>query len=283
MLPDFPITDTHVHLWDPAKLRYGWLRDHLSRPHGLPEFEAARGGIAVGSIVFVEAGAHADDALAEAEWVSALAAKEPRLQGIVANASLEQGDGVTAHLEALAHLQLVRGVRRLLQGESDARYCLRPSFVEGVKRLSRYHFSFDICIKHPQLPAAVELVRACPEVTFVLDHIAKPDIKFGTLDPWRADLKRMAELPNVWCKLSGLVTEADPAHGKPDDLRPYIEHVLACFGTKRVFFGSDWPVVTLAAPYVRWAETLWQFVAPMSADEKHALFAENGKRAYRIS
>jgi L-fuconolactonase len=149
MLPDFPITDTHVHLWDPAKLRYGWLRDHLSRPHGLPEFEAARGGIAVGSIVFVEAGAHADDALAEAEWVSALAAKEPRLQGIVANASLEQGDGVTAHLEALAHLQLVRGVRRLLQGESDARYCLRPSLF--VRHLH-------------QAPAAARRRGTCPRL-----------------------------------------------------------------------------------------------------------------------
>jgi L-fuconolactonase len=283
MLPDFPITDTHVHLWDPAKLRYGWLSGDLTRPHGLPEFDTARGKITVGSIVFVEAGAHADDALAEAEWVTTLAAKEPRIKAIVANASLEKGDAVEPHLESLARLPLVRGVRRLLQGESDARYCLRPSFVEGVKRLPRHNFSFDICIKHWQLAAAVELVRACPDVTFILDHIAKPDIKAGTLEPWRTEMKRMAEMPNVWCKMSGLVTEADYAKWTPDDLRPYVEHVIACFGWKRTFFGSDWPVVTLASPYVRWAETLWNLIGEASVDEKRALFTENGKRAYRLT
>jgi L-fuconolactonase len=283
MLPDFFITDTHVHLWDPARLRYGWLSGDLARPHGLPEFDAARGKIAVGTIVFVEAGAHADDALAEAEWVTTLAAKEPRIKAIVANASLEKGDAVEPHLESLARLPLVRGVRRLLQGEADARYCLRPPFVEGVRRLPRHHFSFDICIKHWQLAAAVELVRACPDVTFILDHIAKPDIKAGTMEPWRAEMKRMAEMPNVWCKMSGLVTEADYTKWTPDDLRPYVEHVISCFGWNRTFFGSDWPVVTLASPYVRWAETLWNLIGEASADEKRAFFTENGKKAYRLT
>jgi L-fuconolactonase len=281
MIPDFPITDTHVHLWNPAKLRYGWLRDTLNRPYELAEFAAARGRVSVGAIVFVEAGAHSGDSLREAQWIAALASQEPRLQAIVAHAAVEKDDAA-AHLDALAKLPLVRGVRRILQSEGDVRYCLRPEFVSGVKRLARYDFSFDICIKHTQLAAAVELVRACPEVTFILDHIAKPDIKAGLLEPWREDMKRMAELPNVWCKMSGLVTEADLTHWTASDLRPYVEHVLTCFGPKRTMYGSDWPVSTRASDYPRWVETLASLVSALSAEEKRALFTKTAQEAYRL-
>ncbi len=143
-------------------------------------------------------------------------------------------------------------------------------------------YRFDLCGRHPQLPACIALVRACPGTMFVLDHAGKPDIRRGVLEPWRAHIAELARLPNVVCKLSGLVTEADPATWTSDALRPYVEHLLSCFGAERLLFGSDWPVVNLAASYCRWLETAVDLLTPLSAGERADVFSENARRIYRL-
>jgi L-fuconolactonase len=173
-------------------------------------------------------------------------------------------------------------VRRLLQGERDPAFCLQPGFIRGVELLPDFGFSFDICVKHHQLPAVVELVRRCPGTRFVLDHVGKPDIAAGLLDPWRESIAALAALPNVDCKVSGMVTEADPAAWSAADLAPYVAHVLAAFGEDRVLFASDWPVVTLAATYRRWVETLDGLTAGLAEMARRKLWAENARRVYRL-
>jgi L-fuconolactonase len=283
-MPDFPLIDTHVHLWEPGRLNYAWLAGvpALNRPHALAEFRRDCGGVAVVKWVFVQCECVPAQSQAEAEWVSGLAQRDPRLGGIVAQAPLEIGAAVAPALARLAALPLVKGVRRLLQAEADDAFCLRPDFVRGVQLLPQFGLSFDLCIFHRQLANVIQLVRRCPEVSFVLDHIGKPDIKAGRLDPWRTELRELAALPNVTCKLSGLVTEADWAAWTPADLQPYLDHVLACFGADRVMFGGDWPVSTQATDYPRWVATLDAALGGCSRDERHRIYVRNAERVYRV-
>jgi L-fuconolactonase len=148
--------------------------------------------------------------------------------------------------------------------------------------LADYGYSFDICIRHDQLPAVTKLVRRCSQVRFILDHLGKPDIRGHVLDPWRADLEQLAASPNVWCKVSGLLTEADLQRWQIADLAPYVAHALAVFGTQRVMFGGDWPVMLQAATYPRWVESVAQFLAGQPADAQHAIWAENARNCYRL-
>jgi L-fuconolactonase len=283
-MPRGPIVDTHVHWWDPATVPLPWLDQvpALARPFLPADFARAAGEAEIEAIVFVECDVAPGRHLDEARWVGGLAAIEPRLKAVVAHAPLERGRAVEADLAALQALPLVRGVRRLLQGEADDAFCLQPSFIEGVRLLPRFGFHFEICVYHRQLGAALELVRRCPEVRFVLDHIGKPGIRDGLLDPWRAEIEALAALPNVVCKLSGLVTEADHAGWTPQQLRPYIDHVVGCFGFSRLMFGSDWPVATLAASYGRWLVTLDTALAGADEADLALLYRDNAKAWYRL-
>ena len=281
---NFPIIDTHVHFWDPNHLRYSWLDDNglLNQTYGLEAFNELTNPVEVEQIVFVEAGADTGQALAESEWVSSLAKIDPRITGIVAHAPLENGEDVRPYLKQLGANPLIKGVRRLLQGEEDNAFCLRPGFVDGVQALPDYGLSFDICIYHHQMANVIKLVEQCPDVQFILDHIGKPDIKAQLFSPWRTEIKQLAQFPNVWCKISGLVTEADHAQWTPEDLHPYIGHVIKSFGYDRVMFGGDWPVARLAAEYPRWVEVLDSAIVGCSDAEKQKLFHDNAIACYRL-
>jgi L-fuconolactonase len=283
-MTDFPLIDTHVHLWDPGRLSYPWLAEvpALNRPFLPDDYRRAGGPVPVAGMVFVQCECLPVQSAAEVAWVAELARAEPRLRGIVAQAPLEQGAAVEADLAQLAANPLVKGVRRLLQAESDDAFCLRPDFVRGVQLLPRYGLSFDLCIHHRQLANVVQLVRQCPEVRFVLDHIGKPDIKAGRLDPWRAELRALAALPNTWCKLSGLATEADCAKWTPADLRPYFEHTIEAFGAGRLMFGGDWPVSTLATDFPRWVATVDAALGGASPEERHRIFVRTAEDFYRL-
>ncbi len=236
----------------------------------------------IGKIIFIESGCTSSQNREEVSWISGLAGQEPRIHGIVAHVPLENATGVRAELAALAKFQLVKGVRRNLQGETAPDFCLQPDFVAGVQALEEFGFSFDLCILHQQLPAAIELVRRCPEVVFILDHCGKPAIRESHFEPWAVHLKALGELPNVSCKISGLLTEADLIDWKPCDLQPFIRHALDCFGVDRVLFGGDWPVLTLAGDYLQWLGAL-DFCLP-GADESDLkkLFQSNAENIYRI-
>lgn len=283
-MPNFPIVDTHLHIWDLGRLRYPWLASvpKLNRNHLIEDYRRACGPVQVAKMVFVQC--ECDPALSqqEAEWVAEVARTEPRLRGIVAQAPLEKGDAVGDALAKLAAIPLVKGVRRLIQSEADDAFCVRPDFVRGVQALHAHGLSFDLCIFHRQLANAIKLVRQCPDVSFVLDHIGKPDIKAGKLDPWRAELRELSKLENVWCKVSGLVTEADHAKWQPADLKPYIDHVIECFGFDRVMFGGDWPVSTQASDYPRWVVTLDEALRGCSADDLQRLYVRNAEDFYHV-
>jgi L-fuconolactonase len=285
-MPNFPIVDTHLHIWDPKnpKVSYPWLANvpFLNRPFLLEDYKKATWPVQVEKMVFLECDAAPEDFLAEANWVTEQSKVDPRIQGIVANASLEKGDGVRKDLEVLAKNPLVKGVRRLLQGEADNEFCLRPDFVRGVQALPDYGLSFDICIYERQLAATVKMVAQCPNVQFILDHIGKPQIVNHLMEPWKTELRKLAGFPNVWCKMSGLVTEADHKNWTAADLRPYIDHVIDCFGFGRVIYGGDWPVAFQATEYPRWVSTLDDAVAGASDREKHKLYHDNAIAFYRL-
>lgn len=281
--------DSHVHFWDPNRLRYPWLDElqGLNKPFGVDDFRKAAGalphGFSLEGWVFVQCECVFEQGMAELEWVLGLAETEPGFLGVVPWAPVHEGEVVNDYLNALREKSpLIKGVRRLIQSEADPAFCLRPDFVAGVRTLAKHGLSFDLCISHDQLPNIIQLVRQCPEVLFILDHIAKPDIRNQCFEPWRTEIRALAESPNVACKISGLVSEADPQHWTGADLKPYIEHVIDCFGFDRVMFGGDWPVATLATSYSRWVETLAGLVEECSEDEKNKLFHENAHKIYRL-
>jgi predicted TIM-barrel fold metal-dependent hydrolase len=283
-MPDFPIVDAHVHLYDPGVIRYGWMKGRpvLDRQRLLAQLDEARRAIEIGALVWVEVGADPGLYLQEASFVDGLARADRRIRAMVAHAPLERGAAVTPDLEKLAAHELTRGVRRLLQDEPDDAFCLRPGFIEGVRLLARFDLSFDICVYNRQLASAVELARRCPEVRFVLDHAGKPGIRNGLLEPWRTHIAQLAAMPHVWCKLSGLITEADHANWTRAQLRPYIDHVIKCFGAGRVMFGSDWPVSEQTHRYAEWVEIADWALAHASHDERRKIFRDNAMAFYRL-
>jgi len=284
--------DAHVHFWDAARLPYPWLVEvpAIAGAHTPIELAAETSEQRPSEIVFVESDVDPRRALEEVRWVEALAARKPgvaisavTIGAIVAQVAVDRGAETEAALAALGRHARVRGVRHIIEKHPEPDYCARPEFVAGVQRVGQRGWTFDLCVRPAQLPACVALARACPGTTFVVDHAGKPDIRGGRLDPWRAQVADLARLPNVVCKLSGLVTEADPASWTTDTLRPYVEHLLSCFGPARLLFGSDWPVVNLAANYRRWLETALELLEPLSAGERAAVMSDNARRIYRLN
>jgi L-fuconolactonase len=284
-VPDFPIVDAHVHIYDPLAVRFDWMASvpKLNHPHLPSDYKRLTAGVDIAAFVFVEVDAAQGEQFNEVNWVVKQAAHEPRLRGMVASLALSSGASIEEDLARLAAVPLARGVRELVQGHVDEPgWCLRERFVDAVQMLPKHNLSFDLCIVHPQLSDAIELCRRCPDVTFVLDHIGKPGIKAGFMEPWASQLNALAKLPNVWCKISGVVTEADHASWREAEVIPYIVHAISCFGFERVMFGGDWPVSELATPYKRWVDVVDAAVAKASPLEKRKLFFDNANAFYRL-
>nr|MDT0663002.1 amidohydrolase family protein [Micromonospora sp. DSM 115978] len=274
------LVDSHVHFWDPGRLDYPWLADlpALRRPFGPDELTAVAPRLT--AAVFVEAGRADHQAGAEVVWVGELADRWPLLRGIVAHAPMEHGTAGAAATARLARHDLVKGVRRNVQDEA-AGFTATDAFTRGVRALADHDLTFDLCVRHHQLPEVTELVRRVPQVTFVLDHLGKPPVAAAELDPWRGDLARLADAPNVVCKLSGLATEAAPDWTDADVL-PYLWHALAVFGPDRCMYGGDWPVATLATGYARWLRIIHGVLAGLPEPDRRAVLADTARRVYRI-
>jgi L-fuconolactonase len=258
-----------------------WLdgNAHLNRPFELSDFLHEASGLQVDGLVYVQVDVTPAYGLMEAEWVAQL---DRRVAGMVAWAPVEDGAILRTYLDRLiATNPRTKGVRRLLQSESDPDFLIDPDFLVGLRLLPGYGLSFDICIRHDQLARTIDMVRACPETVFVLDHLGKPDVRGARLDPWRDQISGLADFANVTCKVSGLVTEArdDWTIG---ELEPYVSHALQAFGEDRVLFGGDWPVVTLASSYRRWIEALDQLTSQLSPVARRKLWADNARRVYRV-
>lgn len=285
-MPSFPIVDSHVHLYDPAHLRYGWLKrvPKIDRRYDLGDLDRCRGPVEVDTIVFAEVAVDAGLHLDEAAWVQTLADGDLRLKGMVAHAPMEKGAAVVeADLERLAGNRILKGIRRLIETEpADPGFCLEPGFVEAVRLLPRHGLPFDICVKHWQLVFGMELVRRCPDVSFVLDHIGKPGIKHGLWEPWKTQIRELSRMPNVVVKVSGVITEADHQAWTKEQVTPYVEHVIDCFGFDRVMYGSDWTVSELTHAYPEWVAILDEVTAGASDEEKRRFWRENAIGTYRL-
>ena len=283
-MPDFAIVDSHVHLYDVKRLRYAWLKNvpKIDRTYLLEDFDKARSTVAVDKIVFAEVAVDPGLHLDEAAFVQAMADADPRLCGMVAHLPVEKGAAIEPDLIALKRNASLRGIRRLIETEASPVFCLEPDFIAGVKLVGRHGFSFDICVKHWALVFAIELAGRCPEVTFVLDHIGKPGIKHGLREPWWGQLRELAKLPNVVCKISGAITEADHGAWTREQVKPYVAHAIDCFGFDRVMYGSDWTVSELTHDYPTWVEILDEVVAGASGTERRKLYRDNAIRIYRL-
>ncbi len=282
---DFPIIDSHIHLLDQARLRYSWAEGApaLKRDWTADDLAARAKPYEIEGFVFVEVDVDMPQYLDEADWVEGLSKRDRRVLGSVVSLPMERGGAIEPEMARVARLKSVRGVRRLIQSQPDPDYVLKPAFLEAMRLLPKYGLSFDICIYHPQFANTLTMVRQLPEVSFVLDHIGKPGIKAGLLDPWRGHIRELAALPNVVCKLSGVTTEADHATWTREQLRPYIDHVVEAFGPDRILYGGDWPVCELAGHYLQWLATLDWATSHFSPAEKRKLFRDNAIRAYRLS
>jgi L-fuconolactonase len=185
-------------------------------------------------------------------------------------------------LEALAHGSKLVGVRHVVQSESDDRFLLQPEFLCGISMLEEFDLAYDILIYAKHLPVAAEFVARFPRQRFVLDHLAKPPIKSGAVDAWARGIRELALFPNVYCKASGLVTEADWQAWKPEDVRPYLNVALECFGPSRLMIGSDWPVCTVAAPYSRVMDLVRDDLGKYAAEERDAVLGGNAEKFWRL-
>jgi L-fuconolactonase len=284
-MPSFPIVDSHVHLYDPAHLSYPWLKrvPRIDRRYDLADFDRCRGGVEVDAIVFAEVAVGPGLHVEEAAWVQALAEGDPRLKGMIAHAPMEKGPAVVEDLERLRTFPTLRGIRRLIETEPDPSFCLEPPFVEAVRLLAQHDLTFDICVKHWALTFGLELAKRCPHTRFVLDHIGKPGIRQRLWEPWKSQIRELSRLPNVVVKVSGVVTEADHAAWTKEDVKPYVEHVIECFGFHRCMYGSDWTVSELTHEYPDWVAILDEVTAGASEDERRSFWRGTAIGTYRLA
>lgn len=277
------IVDTHLHLWDLERLPYSWTGGIacLARSFGVEEYRVQIAGTGISKSIFMECDVDDPHSLAEAQWAQEIAERDPLVAGIVASCRPERTD-FAEQLEGLLALSKVRGVRRVLHTQADG-LSETALFRENLSRLARHGLSFDLCALARQLPVAIELVKACPEVSFLIDHCGVPDVKGGVFEPWRGCLRELAELENVVaCKVSGIVAYADAGSWTVDTLRPWFEQVVERFGWDRLVWGGDWPVCTLSATLPRWVEASRSLMEAASETERAKLFYLNAERIYRV-
>ena len=277
------LIDSHVHFWDPARLRYPWLAGEpaLGAAFLPADFEPLASG-EVDAVVFVEANVDPEQAADEVAWVDRLADVEPRIVGIVAFVDLLDERARGSALARIERMPRVVGVRHNIQHRSPG-FALQPEFVRGVRAVTDAGRPFDLCVTADQLAEVLTLVERCSDTSFVLDHCGKPAIRDDAFDSWARDLERLAGHERVSCKLSGLLTESRDEQRSATALAPWIDHACACFGSARLLYGSDWPVSTLAGGARRWRGILEEVTASWPDADRRALFAENAARIYGLS
>ena len=278
------IIDAHQHFWSAPLDRYPWMTDDLARirrPFGPQDLAPLLKSNGVDRTVVVQARMDAE----ETRELLDLAAKNTFVAGVVGWVNLTDLD-VSARLRELrsgpSGSKLV-GIRHQVQDEEDPDWLLRVDVQRGIAAVGNEDLAYDLLVTTRELPAALETVRRLPQVRFVVDHLAKPPIRGGDVNAWERGMRGLAELPNVSCKLSGMVTEADWAGWRPEQLRPFVRHVLEWFGPQRGIFGSDWPVCLLAASYGQVVSALDFCLKGLGAAEVAAIMGDNARRCYRLA
>jgi L-fuconolactonase len=272
--------DSHQHFWRYEPAEYGWIDDTMPalRRDFLPgDLQPLLRQAGFDGCVAVQA----RQTVEETRWLLDLADRHPFVVGVVGWVDLCSPD-VDAQLRSFRGREKLVGVRHIVQGEPDDRFLLRPDFGRGISRLQEHGLAYDILIYPRHLPVAAELAARFPGHRFVLDHLAKPDLKRGALRDWERDLRRLAAFPHVWAKLSGLVTEADWAAWTPEQIRPCLDVAFDAFGPERLMIGSDWPVCTLAADYDRTVAVVTGYIEGRPAAERDAVLGGNAVRFWTL-
>lgn len=223
----------------------------------------------------------ADQSEQETMFLLDLARKHEFIRGVVGWVDL-RSDRLPERLKFFSQFGKLRGFRHIVQAEADDQFMVRKDFLRGIGELEAFGFTYDILIYARQLPAAIELAAKFPRQKFVLDHIAKPAIKAREIAGWERHIRELAAAANVWCKVSGMITEADWRHWQPGDMKPYLDVVFDCFGTGRLMFGSDWPVCLLAGSYGRAKQIIADYTEPLPPSAKDNIFGYNAARFYGL-
>lgn len=274
--------DAHHHLWHYSPDLYGWIgdgMDALKRDFTADDLVDQIGPAGVDATVVVQA----RQDLVETEWLLGTAAQTPEIAGVVGWVDLCDRDGLSRTIERLSENPAFVGVRHVLQDEPDDAFMLRDDFNRGVARLAEYGLAYDILIYPRHLENATALVDRHPDQTFVLDHLAKPEIRKGELGEWKSRLSELARREHCYCKMSGVVTEADWPTWTAAELQPYLEVALESFGPERLMFGSDWPVCLLASSYDRWLGVVTTFTSGLSRAERERIFGGTAAEAYGLA
>jgi L-fuconolactonase len=272
--------DAHQHFWKYNAEQYEWINDAMAElkrdflPIDLEPLLAAEG---FGGSIAVQA-RHDEE---ETQWLLQLAEENDFVKGVVGWVDLCSPD-VDEELKRLADHPKFVGVRHVLQGEPDDEFMLRIDFKRGIAKLAAHQLTYDLLLYPRHLPVAARLVREFPEQPFVLDHIAKPLIADGLIEPWNRDVRELANFDNVWCKLSGMVTEASWKDWEKEDYRPYLDTVLEAFGPDRLMIGSDWPVCTVSADYAATMGIVQDYVAQLDASQQEDILGGNCARFYGV-
>jgi L-fuconolactonase len=269
--------DAHHHLWTLARGDYDWLTPDLVpiyRDFALPDLEPHLAAAGIEATILVQAAATE----AETMFLLDIAEAAEVVCGVVGWTAFDAGDGV-ARIDALSARKLLVGLRPMVQDIADDDWLLRPALTPLLTAMATAGLVFDALVRPRHLPRLLQVVDRHPDLTFVLDHCAKPDLATGEIATWQGDVALLAERPNIVCKLSGLVTEARP-DWQIADLRPAVDHVCACFSPQRLLWGSDWPVLDLAGGYAKWLAAAEALLADLSADERADVFGGTAARVY---
>ena len=272
--------DSHQHFWSYDAAEYGWIGEEMKAlrrdflPGNLAEDMAKRD---VKRSVAVQA----RQTVGETRWLLGLAAENNSIAGVVGWMPLVS-EGLEEELAALPNRAALKGLRHVLQDEPDDGLVRSPEFNRGLEVVGKAGLIYDLLVYERQMESAIGLVDRHPELRFVLDHIGKPRIAEGVMEPWRTRLKELAKRPNVCCKLSGMVTEADWKRWSAETLEPYAKTVLESFGPERTMFGSDWPVCLLATSYERWSDMVERWIEGLSTGDREAVMGRTAARVYGI-
>lgn len=275
------IIDSHHHFWSYNSEEFGWIDDDMAtiRRNYFPENLAIElDENRVEGVVTVQA----RQSMEETDWLLQLAGENKFMKGVVGWMPLCDG-AIESLLEKYSHNPWLKGVRHVVQGEPDPEFILGKAFNRGVALLKNYGLVYDILIFERQLPQTIRFVDQHPEQQFVVDHIAKPNIRNNEIERWSKNLRELALRPNVACKLSGMVTEADYWNWTEAQLQPYFDMVLEAFGPSRLMFGSDWPVCLVATRYACWIQVVNKAMKQLTSEEQHQIFYENAVKIYQLS
>jgi len=293
---ELKLIDAHLHIWDINHLTYPWLSEvpEINKSFDLESFRQQTDGLKIQDssliqeptnlhlekMIFIQCECLPTQYLDEVKYITKLATIDDRIQGIIPWFPLDDAEA-EQRLQKLIKNPLIKGIRR--QEETPVSLFSNPIFINNLDLLSKYNLTFDICAKNELLTTAIKMVEKKPDINYMLDHMGKPDIKNKEINSWKNNIRLLAENPNVYCKVSGLVTEADLQNWNLDRLRPYFDYALEQFGTDRLVFGGDWPVLNLASSYQEWINTVMILCKGFSEEDLNKIFNENASRFYGLN